>query len=196
VAILILSAGAAYAITAQPPNQQYQQGGSLADMTGGRANGGGMMGGGTTNIGSMMPTQGGMMGSFGNMLKGYSGMMSSMRSAMDRYGGMMSWMVQHMGAYWSQPRNGSERGKFLAILNYAYYPSSIKVPKGTTVTWVNMDFVQHSVTSGTQGAPTGVFDSNPLSHMQSFSHTFNTPGTYSYYCDLHSNMNGTVQVTG
>jgi plastocyanin len=32
--------------------------------------------------------------------------------------------------------------------------------------------------------------------MQSFSYTFSTPGTYTYYCDIHPNMMGTIVVTG
>jgi plastocyanin len=114
---------------------------------------------------------------------------------MDRFGGMMGQMAQHMGGIWSHTSNGTESGKFLAIMSYAFYPSSITIPRGTIVTWVNMDFTQHTVTSGTEQAPTGVFDSSPLGHMQSFSYTFNTPGTYSYYCDLHPNMTGTIRVT-
>jgi plastocyanin len=129
-------------------------------------------------------------------MSGYASMMSSMGSAMGRFGGMMGQMVQHMGGLWGQTRNGSESGRFLAISGYAFYPSSVTVTKGTTVTWVNMDFVQHTVTSGTEQAPTGLFDSNPLSHMQSFSYTFTSPGTYTYYCDLHPSMTGTIQVTG
>jgi plastocyanin len=27
-----------------------------------------------------------------------------------------------------------------------------------------------------------------------YSHTFNTPGTYDYLCTLHSNMTGTITV--
>jgi plastocyanin len=144
----------------------------------------------------MMRSQGGMMGSFGNMMNGYTSMMGSMQGVMGRFGGMMSRMVQHMGGIWSQTRNLSESGNFVAISGYAFPPSSITIPRGTTVSWVNMDFVQHTVTSGTEQAPTGLFDSNPLSHMQSFSYTFNTPGTYTYYCDLHPNMIGTIRVTG
>jgi len=196
VAILILSVSAVYSIEAQSQYPQYQQGGSFAGMTGGRGNGVGMMGGRTANPGGMTSSQRGMTDSFSNMMGGYTSMMGSMQNAMGRYGGMLSRMAQHMGGIWNQARNGSESGNFIAILNYAFYPSSITIPTGTTATWVNMDFVQHTVTSGTEGAPTGVFDSHPFSHMQSFSYTFNTPGTYTYYCDLHPNMIGTILVTG
>jgi len=101
-----------------------------------------------------------------------------------------------MGNYWSNTQNGTAHGAFVAIVNYGFYPASLTITKGTTVTWVNMDFVQHTVTAGTEQAPTNLFDSHELSHMQSFSYTFSMPGTYAYYCDVHPSMIGTVTVTG
>lgn len=128
-----------------------------------------------------------MMRSFGRMMGGYGGVMSS----------MMSRFTQSMGNYWRQMQNGTAKGEFVTIANYDFYPASLTVAKGTTVTWVNMDFVQHTVTAGTEQAPTtAVFDSHELSHMQGFSYTFSAPGIYTYYCDIHPNMVGTVTVTG
>ncbi|HEV2227176.1 MAG TPA: plastocyanin/azurin family copper-binding protein [Nitrososphaerales archaeon] len=192
VAILTLSVGAVYAIAAP----QYLQGASFAGMTGGRGSGG-MMSGSTANPGRMMTrSQGGTTGAFGNMMSVYTSMMGSAGSMMGQYGGMMSQMFQHMTGSWNKTPNGPDNSRLLAISDYAFYPSSVTVPKGTTITWINMDFVQHTVTSGTEQGPTGPFGSNPLGHMQSFSYTFNTAGTYSYYCDLHPNMIGTIQVSG
>jgi plastocyanin len=186
VAILILSTGVAYGIAAQPQNQQN---GTPATMARGSGYGGGMMGGQTGITGGMMAGRGGMMG-------GFASMMGSIGSTMGRYGGMMSQMLQHMANYWNQPHIGAQNARIVAVMDYAFFPSSITVPKGTTVTWVNMDFIQHTMASGVDGAPTGAFDSHPLGHMQSFSYTFTTPGTYPYYCDLHPDMTGTVTVTG
>ena len=108
---------------------------------------------------------------------------------MGGYGGMMSQYLNPSGS-----SVGS--GAFVAIVNYGFYPTTLTVSKGTTVTWVNMDFVQHTVTSGTEQAPTGLFDSHELNHMQSFSYTFSTPGTYVYFCDIHPSMTGAITVTG
>lgn len=177
---LVLSAGVAYAMSAQP---HYQQGTYTGVPTGSGIYGGGMMGGGTYSGGMMGGSSygGGMMGGFGSIAGGVSSMMSR--------------MTPYMSSFWNQTRSGSQAG-FVAIVDYSFYPTNITVSRGTTVTWVNMDFVQHTVTSGTDQAPAGLFDSHELSHMQGFSYTFNADGTYTYYCDLHPNMIGTVTVTG
>jgi len=78
------------------------------------------------------------------------------------------------------------------VTNYGFYPTALTVSRGTTVTQVNMDFVQHTITSGTESAPKGLFDSYELNHMQSFSYTFNAPDTYSYFCDIHPDMVGAI----
>ncbi|MDG6901300.1 MAG: cupredoxin domain-containing protein [Nitrososphaerota archaeon] len=154
----------------------------------------GMMGGygygGSQQVGST-PYFGGMMGGFGSSggYAGYGGMMSGYSGMIGGYGGMM-------GRYLSGAGNATWNGAFVAIVNHGFHPEPLTVSKGTTVTWVNMDFVQHTVTSGSEQAPTGLFDSHELNHMQGFSYTFNTPGTYTYFCDIHPSMTGTVTVTG
>lgn len=100
-----------------------------------------------------------------------------------------------MGQVSQSMQNWMTSGHFVAIVNYGFYPNTLTVAKGTTVTWVNMDFVQHTVTAGSEQAPTNLFDSHEINHMQSFSYTFSTPGTYAYYCDVHPNMAGTIVVT-
>ena len=108
----------------------------------------------------------------------------------------MGQFSEFMGNYGSHIQTGTTNGAFVAIVNYGFHPATLTVAKGTTVTWVNMDFVQHTVTAGTEQAPTNLFDSHELNHMQSFSYTFGVPGTYTYYCDVHPSMVGTVTVTG
>ncbi len=73
--------------------------------------------------------------------------------------------------------------------NYAFVPSTITVSSGTTVTWTNKDGVDHTVTSDT-----GLFDSGNITGNSTFSHTFNTPGTYAYHCTIHTYMTGKVIV--
>lgn len=68
-----------------------------------------------------------------------------------------------------------------------YVPSSMTVKKGTTVTWTNQDSATHSVISDT-------FQSGNLSYNQSYSHTFNTTGSFEYHCGLHASMVGTINV--
>jgi plastocyanin len=73
-----------------------------------------------------------------------------------------------------------------------FSPASITVPAGTTVTWVNKTTIAHTITGSVPGfANSGMLDPNQL-----FSQTFDEPGTYSYACDPHKWMTGTVVVTG
>ena len=66
---------------------------------------------------------------------------------------------------------------------------------GTTVEWVNgEDSISHTVTSGTPGYPAGVFDSGPLPPGDSFRFTFQQPGTYEYFCGIHTRMRGRIVV--
>src|SRR5712692_10706858 len=73
--------------------------------------------------------------------------------------------------------------------NFAYQMANIQVRAGTTVTWTNQDNVPHSVTF-----KNGMKDSGLFYQGQSFSYTFNTPGTYQYYCSVHPYMVATVTV--
>jgi plastocyanin len=75
------------------------------------------------------------------------------------------------------------------IQGMAFSPSSITVSSGTTITWTNKDGMDHSVTSNTS-----IFDSGPISNNGTYSHTFNTAGTFPYHCMVHPDMTGTVTV--
>ncbi len=86
----------------------------------------------------------------------------------------------------------------------AFKPAQLEVPAGTTVTWQQRDRGDHTVTSGTveQAAggvtqqPDGLFDSGPVATGDTFSHTFDEPGTYPYFCALHpATMRGEIRVT-
>ncbi|HXG74837.1 MAG TPA: plastocyanin/azurin family copper-binding protein [Candidatus Nitrosotenuis sp.] len=78
--------------------------------------------------------------------------------------------------------------------NECFVPSIVSVPVGTTVTWTNDDTAAHTVTSGANVTPDGIFDSGLFMAGKSFSHTFDTPGQYPYYCLVHPWMSGTVTV--
>src|SRR3954464_2745331 len=91
----------------------------------------------------------------------------------------------------------------VSISNFSFMPSSITIAQGDSVnwTWAGPD-TNHSVTSKSGQADS--FDSDPgktptsLDHPpgDTFSHTFNTPGTFSYICKVHSFMTGKVGVNG
>ncbi|MGH2560746.1 MAG: cupredoxin domain-containing protein [Thermomicrobiales bacterium] len=77
----------------------------------------------------------------------------------------------------------------VSIANFAFDPSSIDVAAGATVTWTNDDVAPHTVT-----ADDGSFDSGTLEPGDSFSFTFDAPGSFSYFCAIHPNMTASVNV--
>lgn len=79
----------------------------------------------------------------------------------------------------------------VAIRNYAFSPGTLTVMPGTTVTWTNYDLAPHTVTEVSGPAP---LSSPELARGQSWSYTFERPGTYRYYCAVHPSMLGTVVV--
>ena len=82
----------------------------------------------------------------------------------------------------------------------AFSPNPINIQSGDSVTWINDDFLPHTVTSGTPDQ-TGTdeagqdFDSGFMGTRASFTHTFDEPGDFEYFCELHPNMVGTVSVS-
>jgi plastocyanin len=79
----------------------------------------------------------------------------------------------------------------VSIKDFAFDPPSTTVAPGTMVTWVNNDQVPHTAT-----ANDGAFDSGTLQPGQSYSFTFDKPGTYAYHCNIHPYMTATVTVSG
>lgn len=81
------------------------------------------------------------------------------------------------------------------IINFGFEQPDITVSVGTTVTFTNLDTAPHTVTAGTDADPmTDVFDSGLLQQGESFTFTFDEPGTYVYFCDRHPPMEGSVTV--
>ena len=87
------------------------------------------------------------------------------------------------------------------ISNFAFSPTPITIAQGDTVTWHwDGPDTNHSVTSDPGQADS--FDSDPgktptaADHppTDTFDHTFNTPGSFTYICKVHSFMTGKVVV--
>lgn len=77
------------------------------------------------------------------------------------------------------------------IDKFKFGPATLRVPVGTKVVWTNDDEDPHTVTSA---ADPQLLTSPPLDTGQSFSFTFDKPGTYRYFCSIHPHMLGTVIV--
>lgn len=77
----------------------------------------------------------------------------------------------------------------VAISGFSFQPNSITISVGDTITWTNNDSAPHTVT-----ADGGSFGSGAMPLGGTFSHTFTTPGTFSYNCSFHGSMHGAVIV--
>src|SRR5579872_7232070 len=76
------------------------------------------------------------------------------------------------------------------IFNYKFDPATVTVPVGTTVIWTNKDEIPHTVASSDKTFTA----SSGLDTGDSYSYTFDKPGTYKYYCTLHPFMTGVIVV--
>ncbi len=128
---------------------------------------------------------GGTVGAMALTHSGFLGNGSGMMSGQYNHGSMMGG-YQQTPAQQGAPVTGVTH---MNLQNFAYQMANIQVRAGTTVTWTNQDSVPHSVTF-----KNGMKDSGLLYQGQSFSYTFNTPGSYQYYCSVHTYMVATVTV--
>jgi plastocyanin len=71
----------------------------------------------------------------------------------------------------------------------AYSPNPLTVSVGTTVTFVNNDIVAHTATS-----QNNLWDTGDIPSGQSHSLTFQSTGSFPYYCIYHPRMVGTITV--
>ncbi|HKU66312.1 MAG TPA: cupredoxin family copper-binding protein [Candidatus Baltobacteraceae bacterium] len=77
----------------------------------------------------------------------------------------------------------------VAISDFKFKPATLTVTAGETVRFVNRDQEAHTVT-----ATGGGFDSQGLDTGGTWTHRFTQPGRYTYYCELHPYMKGTIVV--
>ncbi len=84
---------------------------------------------------------------------------------------------------------GSSENK-VEIRGFAFEPGTLTVKAGTTVTWTNLDSSTHTVDSDN-----GDWASGDLSINETYSKTFDEPGTYAYHCGIHPEMTGVIEVT-
>jgi plastocyanin len=88
-----------------------------------------------------------------------------------------------------------------------FEPAELTIPKGTTVTWQHVSGSTHTATADPSrvsdpanvALPEGIepWDSGNLTGGQTWSYTFDVPGTYRYFCAPHEGrgMVGTITVT-
>ena len=87
-------------------------------------------------------------------------------------------------------------GATVSVRDNQFGPVSQQVSPGGSVTWTFDGASQHTVT-----ADDSSFDSGTLNQGNAFGFSFDTPGTYAYYCNIHGGpggvgMSGTILVAG
>ena len=78
----------------------------------------------------------------------------------------------------------------ITIDNFTFSPKELKVKAGTTVTWTNHDDIPHGIASSNNAFA----KSKALDTDDSYSFKFTAPGTYQYFCYIHSHMVGSIIV--
>lgn len=91
----------------------------------------------------------------------------------------------------SNPQISILAGSAANTTSVYYSPPVIMVVIGVnnTVTWTNNDNAPHTVT-----ADNGSFNSGNLNFGQSWTFVFTSPGTFTYHCNYHTWMHGTIIV--
>lgn len=83
----------------------------------------------------------------------------------------------------------------VTVRQFQFMPQELVVKTGSMVTWTNQDQILHTATSGAMpGTADGAFDGPMDGVGQSFTFTFDQPGTYAYFCNRHTSMTGKVVV--
>lgn len=80
----------------------------------------------------------------------------------------------------------------VTLTNYEFTPGDLTIEPGTTVQWVNQTNTFHTITPDghsewTEGTVSQTGDT--------FTHTFDTEGTFPYYCNPHRSLGMTGSVT-
>ncbi len=85
----------------------------------------------------------------------------------------------------------------IEMKNIAFTPPKVKISKGTTITWSNLDNFDHTVNTDSHPAHTYFLGQNSktLTNGDTYSVTFETPGIYLYHCTPHADvMSGQILV--
>ncbi len=81
----------------------------------------------------------------------------------------------------------------VVVKAFGYRPKVLEIAAGTTVTWVNQDDIQHTVTLEAPDSAVAL-DASLSGKGSTSQFTFTRAGTYAYLCARHQFMRGTVRV--
>jgi plastocyanin len=78
----------------------------------------------------------------------------------------------------------------VSIKDFAFHPDTITVPVGGSITWTNDDSTPHTAT----GNDRAVLQSGTIKPGETFTQTFDTAGSFDYFCEFHAGMKGKIVV--
>jgi plastocyanin len=81
----------------------------------------------------------------------------------------------------------------VGVKDSRFDPTDIEIAAGGTVTFTNNDPYDHTITSAADSSIE--FDSGAIGQDATFEQTFDTAGTYEYFCEIHPTMRGTITVS-
>ena len=81
----------------------------------------------------------------------------------------------------------------VSISDFAFSPQVINIRKGDSIIWTNQDLAPHTITSDSSSA--FKFSSSNLNTGEKYQLTFDSAGTFGYYCAVHPSMKAQVIVS-
>lgn len=93
------------------------------------------------------------------------------------------------GASAPAPSGEAQKAEKVKIVEFTYQPEPVTVQVGGKVIWQNEDTAPHTAT-----ADDGSFDTGTLERGKVKSEIFKRAGTFTYFCEIHPDMHGTVEV--
>jgi plastocyanin len=95
------------------------------------------------------------------------------------------------GGSGSEPAPSGEAAKSekVKIVEFTYQPDPVVVQVNGKVIWQNEDAAPHTATADDGSFDTGTIDKGKLG-----SAIFKEAGTFTYFCEIHPTMHGTVEV--
>lgn len=87
------------------------------------------------------------------------------------------------------PSGEASKSEKVDIVEFTYQPDPVTVQVDGKVVWQNQDTAPHTAT-----ADDGSFDTGTIEKGKLGSATFKEAGTFAYFCEIHPDMRGTVEV--
>lgn len=82
----------------------------------------------------------------------------------------------------------------VTVKGFRFDPQVARVKAGSVVTWTNEDpSDDHAIQDDAAGLKGPDF--GPNADKKTYARTYETPGTYPYFCKIHNSMSGTIIVT-